>query len=416
MLHKKWVAAAAATIVSALALTGCASTPATPSGPVTITYSNFISAGGNEANLATIVKAFEKANPTITVKVNTVPYTNYDTALQTQLAAGTASDVFDIDGVGNYLSYQANGQLAQITGADSSVYSKALLDSYQTAGKQYGLPTSFSAVILYYNKALFKAAGVSYPTSSWTWSDELAAAKKITDPSKGIYGLYQPVTYNEFYKVLVQNGGSFLNKAGTKVAFDTPAGVAAAKWLTEKSGTVMPTIAQGQGTPNDDTNLFMQGKLGMDITGTWEIGAFAKAPADWDIAVEPGNTKQASATFSNAVGISVNSKHKAAAEKWAEYLSSSSEEVNVRISKGWELPTISNQAQLSAYLKEGAPANRQAVFDAAKSIAQSPVLGANGNQIQDIMTNELVEAQAGRATVAQALAAAAAQINPLLGK
>jgi multiple sugar transport system substrate-binding protein len=416
MQHKKWIVAAAAVAAGALALTGCSSnTPKASAGPVTITYTNFISAGGNEANLTTIVNAFEKANPNITVKVNTVPYTNYDTDLQTQLAAGTGSDVFDIDGVGNYLTYQKNGQLAQITGADNALYSKALLDSYQTGGKQYGLPTSFSAVILYYNKALFDAAGVSYPTSSWTWSDELAAAKKIDDPANKVYGLYQPVTYNEFYKVLVQTGGSFLNKKGTKVAFNSAAGVRAANWLVQKSGTVMPTVAQGQGTPNDDTNLFLAGKLGMDITGTWEIGAFAKLPS-WDIAVEPGDSTQASATFSNAVGISVNSKNKAAAEKWAEYLSSSKEEVNVRISKGWELPTIANKTQLAAYLKEGAPDNRQAVFDAAKSIAQSPVLGANSNQIQDIMTNELIEAQAGRSTVAQALAAAESQINPVLGQ
>ncbi|HEX4402948.1 MAG TPA: sugar ABC transporter substrate-binding protein [Galbitalea sp.] len=417
MQHKKWMAAAAVAAAGALALAGCSSSaPPKASAPVTITYTNFISAGGNEANLTTIVKAFEKANPNITVKVDTVPYTNYDTKLQTDLAAGTASDVFDIDGVGNYLNYQANGQLAQITGADASLYSAALLDSYQTGDKQYGLPTSFSAVILYYNKALFDAAGVSYPSSSWTWSDEMAAAKKISDPAKGVFGLYQPVTYNEFYKVLVQNGGSFLNQAGTKVAFNNAKGVAAANWLVQKSGTVMPTVAQGQGTPNDDTNLFLAGKLGMDITGTWEIGAFAKAVSPWDIAVEPGNTKQASATFSNAVGIAVTSKHKDAAEKWAEYLSSSKEEVNVRISKGWELPTIANKTQLAQYLKEGAPDNRQAVFDAAKSIAQSPVLGSNGNQIQDIMTNELVEAQAGRSTVAQALAAAASQINALLGQ
>lgn len=416
MHHKKWLAAAAVAAASALALAGCSSNNSSaPKGPVTITYTNFISAGGNEGNLTTIVNAFEKANPDIKVKVNTVQYTNYDTDLQTQLAAGTASDVFDIDGVSNYLNYQKNGQLAEITGVDNSLYSPALLKSYQTGGKQYGLPTSFSAVILYYNKALFDAAGVSYPTNSWTWDDEYAAAQKIENKAKGIYGLYQPVTYNEFYKVLVQDGGSFLNKKGTKVAFNNATGVEAATWLTKKSGTVMPTIAQGQGTPNEDTNLFLAGKLGMDITGTWEIGAFAKLPS-WDIAVEPGMTKQASATFSNAVGVSVTSKNKAAAEKWAEYLSSSKEEVNVRISKGWELPTISNKAQLAQYLQEGAPANRQAVFDAAKSIAQSPVLGSQSNQIQDIMTNALVEAQSGRETVAQALASAASQINPLLGQ
>jgi multiple sugar transport system substrate-binding protein len=417
MKRTKWIVVGLATATAtALVMTGCSASPPASSGPQTITYTNFISAGGNEQNLATIVKAFEKANPDITVKVNTVPYTNYDTALQTDLAAGTASDTFDIDGVSNYQAYQENGQLAQLTGVDNSVYKTSLLESYQTDGKQYAMPTSFSAVLLYYNKDLFKAAGVAYPNKSWTWSTAMAAAKKLTDKSKGVWGLYQPITYNEFYKALVQNGTSFLNKAGTKVAFNNAAGVQAAKWLVDKSGTVMPTIAEGQGTPNIDTNLFQQGKLAMDITGTWEIGTFAKAPANWDIAVEPGNKQQASATFSNAVGVAATSKHKAAAQKWAEFLSGSDTTVNVRIKAGWELPTISDSKKLATYLNQGAPDNRQAVFDAASNIAQAPVLGSNSNQIQDIMTAALVEAQAGRETVQQALASAASQIDPLLGK
>jgi multiple sugar transport system substrate-binding protein len=346
--------------------------------------------------------------------VKTIPYSGYATAQQTDLAAGTASDVFDIDGHSNYESLQANAQLAELTGVDSKVYNSGLLDTYQTAGKQYALPTSFSDVVLYYNKDLFDAAGVSYPTSSWTWADETAAAKKITDQAKGIWGDHQPVTYNEYYKALVQNGASFLSKDGKKTAFDTPAGLAAAKWLVDKSGTTMPTIADGQGTADFDTNLFAAGKLAMLHTGTWVFGNFAKVPFNWDIAVEPGNTKSASAVFSNGIGVYAKSKHVAAAEKWAIYLSSSTEEVNVRLDSGWELPTIADKAKLATYLSKGAPANRQAVFDAATKIAVSPSLGANSQAIQDAMTAALIEAQAGRETVQQALDSAKAKIDPLL--
>jgi multiple sugar transport system substrate-binding protein len=401
--------------VAALVMTGCASNPPkADSGPVTITYTNFISAGANEGNLKKIVDAFEKANPDITVQVKTIPYSGYATAQQTDLAAGTASDVFDIDGLSNYQSLEANGQLAELKGVDGKVYNSGLLDTYQTDGKQYALPTSFSDVVLYYNKDLFDAAGVSYPTSSWTWADETAAATKITDKAKGIWGDHQPVTYNEYYKALVQNGASFLSKDGKKAAFDTPAGLEAAKWLVDKSGTTMPTIKQGQGTADFDTNLFAAGKLAMLHTGTWVFGNFAKVPFKWDIAVEPGNTKSASAVFSNGIGVYAQSKHLAAAQKWAVYMSSSNEEVNVRLDTGWELPTISDSAKLATYLNKGAPANRQAVFDAAKQIAQSPSLGANSQAIQDAMTAALIEAQSGRETVQQALDSAKTKIDALL--
>ncbi|MES1212245.1 MAG: hypothetical protein ABUT11_01715, partial [Leifsonia sp.] len=114
------------------------------------------------------------------------------------------------------------------------------------------------------------------------------------------------------------------------------------------------------------------------------------------------------------IGVSATTKHPAEAQKWAEYLSSSDEEVNVRLDTGWELPTIADTAKLNTYLTKGAPANRQAVFDAAKQIAPQPSIGANQSQMQDIMTGELVEAQAGRETVEQALDNAEKKINALL--
>jgi multiple sugar transport system substrate-binding protein len=415
-MNRKLAVAIGIAGVAALAMTGCAagSGSSDDNAKVTITYSNFISNGGNEKNLAKIVKAFEKANPNITVDVKTLPYDSYDTALDTDLAAGTAADVFDIDGASHYGPYQANGVLAELDGVDSGVYSKSLLDTYATDGKQYGLPTSFSDVVLYYNKDLFDKAGVKYPTDSWTWKDETAAAEKLTDKAAGVWGDHQPVTYNEFYKVLVQNGASFLSKDGKKVAFNTPKGLEAAKWLVDKSGTTMPTIADGQGTADFDTNLFKAGKLAMLHTGIWVFGSFADTPANWDIAVEPGNTQHASAVFSNAIGVSATSKHKAAAQKWAEYMSSSNEMVNVRLDSGWELPAISDTKKLDTYLQKGKPANRQAVFDAAKQIAPAPSIGDNQNAMQDAITGELVEAQAGRESVQQALDNAEKKINALL--
>ena len=413
-MNRKLLAVIGLTGAAALVLAGCSATPAAPSGPVTITYTNFISQGANEGNLTKIVNAFEKANPKITVKVTTLPYAGYNTAQQTDIAAGSESDVFDIDGSSNYGPLQANGVLAELKGVDSKVYNKGLLDTYQTGGKQYGLPTSFSDVVLYYNKDLFDAAGVKYPTDKWTWADETAAAKKLTDAAAGVWGDHQPVTWNEYYKVLVQNGETFLNAKGTKAAFNTPGGIEAAHWLVDKSGTTMPTIAEGQGTPDFDTNLFKAGKLAMLHTGIWVFGNFADTPANWDIAIEPGNKKQASAVFSNAVGVSATSKHIPEAQKWAEYLSSSDEEVNVRLDTGWELPTISDTKKLDTYLTKGKPANRQAVFDAATKIAPQPSIGANQSQMQDIMTGELIEAQAGRETVEQALDNAEKKINALL--
>lgn len=399
---------------AALALSGCSAGGGQADGPVTITYTNFISNGGNEENLQKIVDAFEEEHPDITVEVTTLPYDEYGTALQTDLAAGTASDVFDIE-YANYAQYQANGVLAEIPVDDPDVYRQSVLEAYQTDGTQYALPSSFSTVVLFYNADLFDAAGLEYPTSDWTWADEQAAAEQLTDEAAGVWGDHQPVSFYEYYKVLAQNGGEFLAEDGTEVAFNTPEGVEAAEWLVGKSGTVMPTIEQGQGTPDFDTKLFTDGKLAMLHTGIWMFGAFADVPFGWDIAVEPGNSQQASALFSNAVGVSATSEHAEAAAEFAKFLTSSDVMVQARLDSGWELPATSDEAALESYLTLGDPANRQAVFDSLDQVALPPVVAEGQQEMQDIMTEELVEAQAGRKTVEEALSSAEERINAAIG-
>lgn len=416
-MKKTLIATASVAALAAISLTGCSSTGGdsgdSGDGDVTITYSNFISNGGNEENLQTIVDAFEKENPGITVDVTTSAYADYFTKLQTDLAAGTAADVFDVD-AGSFANIQASGSLAELTDVDSAAYRTSVLDTYNVDGTQYGLPTSFSDVVLFYNADLFDAAGVEYPTSDWTWADEQAAAEKLTDAAAGVWGDYQPISYYEYYKAVQQAGGEFLNEDGTEAAFDSDAGIAAAEWLAGKSGTTMPTAADGAGTPDFDTNLFKEGKLGMWHTGIWMIGLVGDLPFEWNIAVEPGDTQQASATFSNAVVVSADSEHKEAAQKWAEYLSSSKEMVDVRLDAGWELPAVSDDALLAPYLEKTPPANRAAVFEALDAIAVAPELGANAQQIQDAVTNALGEIAAGRATADEAIPALAEQVDALL--
>ncbi|KQV06776.1 ABC transporter substrate-binding protein [Leifsonia sp. Root112D2] len=416
-MKKHITAAVGMAALAALTLVGCSS-PAGSSGgssndKVTITYSNFISNGGNEKNLTTIVDAFHKANPNITVKVTTAAYADYFTKLQTDLAAGTEADVFDVDS-GSYPTYQADGALAPLSGVDGSKYRTSVLDTYKTDGKQYGLPTSFSDVVLFYNKNLFDKAGVAYPTKDWTWADETAAAKKLTNASAGVFGDYQPISYNEFYKAVAQAGGSFLSKDDKSAAFDSAEGIAAAKWIAGKSGTTMPTAAQGAGTPDFDTNLFKSGKLAIWHTGIWMFSTLGTLPFGWDVAVDPGDTQHASAVFSNAVAVSANAKNKDAAQKFATYLSSSKTMVDTRLKSGWELPAISDDALLQPYLTAGTPANRQAVFDSLEKIADAPVLGQNSQKIQDIVNNALGEIAAGRQGADAALKGAASQVDALL--
>ncbi|ADB30991.1 extracellular solute-binding protein family 1 [Kribbella flavida DSM 17836] len=410
-------AAAAAALAVLLAACGQGSATkeaAAPEGKSVVRYMNFSANDGHEKDLTAIVNAFQAANPDITVQVETVPYATYFTKLQTAVAGGTAADAFELN-YENFVTYAKNGSLAELKDVDSSVYKKSLYEAFNADGLQYGVPESFSNVVLFYNKALFKKAGVAEPTPEWTWKDEQAAAQKLTDKGAKVWGDYQPVSYNEFYKVLAQNGGEFLNADRTAATFNSPQGVEAAKFLIGKVGTTMPTEADGAGTPDFDSKLFKSGKLAMWHTGIWMFSAMADAPFDWDVVVEPGNTRKASAMFVNGLVVSAASKNAAAAQKWITFLAASDETTKTRLASSWELPPVADEAKLAPYLEQKKPANRKAVFSALEETVLPPVIERQ-QEMQDIVTTELTSAAAGRKPVEKALADAQTKVNGLLKK
>lgn len=377
-----------------------------------VRYLNFSANDGHEEDLDAIVAAFEEENEDITVQVETVPYADYFTKLQTDVAGGTVADTFELN-YENFVTYAENGSLAPLEDIDRDAYNESLLDAFSRDGAQYGVPTSFSNVVLFYNKDLFEAAGVDTPTNDWTWDDVRTAAEALTDQEAGVWGAYQPVSFHEFYKTLAQAGGQFLTDDGSQVAFNSPEGVRAATWLVEKSGITMPTEADGAGTPDFDSDLFRDGKLAMWHTGIWMFGGMSDTEFEWDVVVEPGDASRASALFTNGVGVSADSANPEAAQRWIDFLAASDTTTQIRLDTSWELPPVADESKLSAYLDVTPPANRQAVLDSLDSVVLPPVIERQ-QEMQDVVTEELGSAAAGRKSAEEALADAEERVNALL--
>jgi multiple sugar transport system substrate-binding protein len=308
-IRKLAVVAVVGATVAALAGFASGTSPASTSSvsaKVTLNYFTFSAAPDHLKDLQNIIKAFEKKYPNIHINVQTASYNDYFTKLQTQIASGQAPDTFELN-YENFVTYASSGRLlnlSRIARQDrffkSSVYYPRAYQVFQLKGTQYGLPETFSVVLLFYNKNLFREAGVAFPTANWKWADELAAAKKLTNKGKGVYGDFQPIQFFEFYKVLAQNGGTFFNAAKTRATFDSPQGIAALEWLLGKSQQgVMPTKEQMGGL--DDTAMFKAGKLAMWHNGIWQFSGLKDAPFEWDVVVEPGNARKAHHFFANAV-------------------------------------------------------------------------------------------------------------------
>jgi multiple sugar transport system substrate-binding protein len=381
----------------------------------TITYFTFSAAPDHLKDLDKIIAAFNAKYPNITIDVQTASYDQYFTKLQTAVAGGTAPDTFELN-YENFVTYASAGSLLDISASAqagaASYYPKAYA-VFQSDGKQYGLPESFSDVLLFYNQDLFDAAGVSYPTADWKWSDELAAAKKLTNAGKGVWGDFQPVQFFEFYKVLAQNGGSFFNADQTQATFNDAKGVEAATWLVDKANKdkVMPTAAQMGG--QDDTTLFKSGKLAMWHNGIWQFSGLKDTTFKWDVQVEPGNVVKAHHFFANAVVASAKTAHPTEAFEWLSFLTSAPDAVKVRLDASWELPAVADQSQFGSYLSQTPPANRKAVFDALNDIVVPPVIEQE-SQLQDIVSKALEAAMSGQKTPQEALDGAAQQVDALL--
>ncbi|MGE5588721.1 MAG: ABC transporter substrate-binding protein [Clostridia bacterium] len=376
--------------------------------PVTIKFLNFSSSGANEQVLDQMRQEFERRHPDIKVQIETIGYGDYFTQLQTRIAGGKAPDAYELN-YENFVTYAKKGVVMELgslikeTGFDASVLNPNALAAFAVGGRQYGLPASFSNVLLFYNKDLFDKAKVAYPTASWTWADVDKAAEKIRALGKDIFGLSQPIQFWEFYKMVAQNGGSILSADKTKFTINSPQNVETLQVMVDRvrKSNVVPTEAQLAGM--GDWDLFKAGRLGMLVTGLWAFPDFKQnITFDWDVAVEPGNVKKATHFFSNGLVISKNTKYAKEAFEWVRFMSASREAAMLRVEAGWELPAVTYPDVLQAYMKDTPPANRKAVFDSLDYLITPPVI-EQFSEMADIVGRHLAEAVGGVKTPKQAL-------------
>lgn len=173
-------------IVCLLALLALSAVVVSAQEPVTIRMSTW--AGVDEAaELNAIIADINASNTEFQIVQEPLP-SDYYTQIQTQLAGGTAADLMWIDQ--DHMALAADGSFLDLTecvadaepqtaGDVNDYYPGILQTAYQGDGL-YGLPWIAQPVVVYFNKGLFDAAGVDYPTADWTWDDFTTTAKALT--------------------------------------------------------------------------------------------------------------------------------------------------------------------------------------------------------------------------------------------
>jgi len=365
-----------------------------------------------------IIKAFHATHPNIDVQVQVTPWDSYWTKMQTAATAGTAPDVFWMTIV--YAKYYAVGggilpldDQIKSSKLDMSNYVDAIRSAYTFDGKVYGIPKDVNGFGLCYNKLLFKAAGVKFPDASWTWDDVIAAAKKLNDPAKGVYGFAAPNADElGWYLTVPQAGGEIISADGKKSGYDQPGTIRAIQFWSDMINKyhVSPTLQQT--TDTDPEAMLTSGKVAMRYCGSWEPEEIAAVPygkANIDIA--PLSTGPAGNRdfYSNGLAnvIAAKTKHPQQAWEFVQFLGSK-QAAEIQATTGTVIPAYKGEA--TAYTK-AMPEYDMKVFVDQLQYAKPFPSSLQTATWRDYATQQFANAWTGKSTVADVAHDVAARMN-----
>lgn len=368
-------------VIASLALTACGSKPAAE-GPVEITFMMW----GAPEELAVwqaVVDDFHTANPNITVKVDVSDWESYWTKLNTLIAGGTPPDVFAMDAP-LFLDWQSRGALLNLqpyidanAGFLDGFYPQTLT-AYKTTDGYYGLPRDFQTIVLFYNKDMFDAAGVDYPSGYWTYDDLLAASKKLTldkdnDGKIDQYGIWTDTWDMELFwsEAIWAYGGEIINDDHSKTLIGE--GGARDAWVfidsLYKEG-VMPTPTSS-GEFGDD--LFQSKMAAMNTIGHWAVPGYVQAGINFDVAPMPkGPAGQATSVNSAGFVVSKDSKNADAAFEFIKFALGESGQKRLT-ELGFAIPVLKSVAESDVYLKQPGDLNQQVFLDSIAFARTKPV-------------------------------------------
>ena len=348
------------------ALAAGISMPAVAETELTMYYP--IAVGGKLTEVVdSIVSDFEAANPDISVKA--IYSGNYDDTRVRALSALASGEpaqlavMFSIDAY-DLIEQDLVVPFDDVPGADAdwlNSFYPALMANGQIEGKTWGIPFQRSTIVAYYNKDLFKAAGLDPEAPPSTWDEMIEMGKALTKDDT--YGLMIPSTgypYWMFQALAIQNGKEVMSGDGLTTYFDDPAVVDTLEFwksLSTEHG-IMPTGTVEWGTLRQ---AFLEGQTAMMWHSTGNLTAVKNnASFDFGVAELPANVRLGSPTGGGNFYLfkDTTDEEKAAALKLIKFMTSPEQAAAWSIATGYMgvSPAAYETDALKAYTAEFPPA------------------------------------------------------------
>jgi multiple sugar transport system substrate-binding protein len=334
-----------------------------------------------------VIAGFNKANPNIKIKLQTVPYDTLNSTVQSRVGGKDSSiDLYEVDEP-RLAAFASRGYLLDLSDlkqqAGSKIDPKAMAATeYQ--GKQYAMPRWTSTQLLYFNKAILQKANVtppsSDPTKPTTWEQLATDAKKAQTAGGARWGFtFEQVDRYYQLQPLPQSAGGGSGLRGSKNLTPDITNAGWMKAMDWYASTFKSGISPRGVSPEQTEPLFAGGKTAFFAGGPWNAPLLDKAKGlEYGVAPEPmfAGGKPASSTGSWSVGISPFSKNQAAAKKFLAYMT-------IDPNGSWLASSRNIPVQTDA---------------AKKYLTAMQTEGANGSKLAAIVSNELAKNAVPRPT------------------
>ncbi|MFF5076444.1 ABC transporter substrate-binding protein [Actinoplanes sp. NPDC000266] len=433
----------AAVAAITLSLTGCSSGSSSSSDKVNLSY--WLWDDKQQPAYQKCADAFTQANPNITVTFTQTAWDQYWQNLTTQLASGSAPDVWT-DHASYYPQFVTSNQILDIQPyvdkdkVDLSQYQAGLADLFVKDGKRYGLPKDWDTMALVYNKALVKdTAGLDQltwnPTDGGTFEKAIAAAtvdsagKRGTDPGFDktkvkVYGFLPEWAdggqgQNGWGDLAVANGFTFLDKNpwGTHYNYDDPKLAETIDWFKHLIDAGYAPGFDKQSKLSRDA-IMESGTGAFTVAGSWMAGTYLAGSAKQKYAFAPlpaGPAGRKTAINGLSDAIYAGTKHPDQAWQWVKFLGSA-ECQNIVGESGAVFPAVKSGTEkaLAAHKAAGRDVSVFTEEAAAPGGTFFLPITDHGNEISQIVQDAIQSIVLGQApSSSEALKKANDQVNNL---
>lgn len=225
-------------------------------------------------------------HPDVAIEITILENAAFKERLTTVMQAGDPPDIFQSWGGAVLWTYADNGLVRNIAPElegewRDSFAAQAALELYGQNGEYYGVPWTWGAVGMFYNKALFEEAGLDPDSPPATWEEFLTAVQTLKDagitPISLGEGEKWPGHFWWVYLALRQGGEeAFLNAYNRTGTFGDEPFVQAGEYL--ESLVTLEPFSEGflALSHPESEGVFGNGEAAMMLMGQWAPGAQAQ--------------------------------------------------------------------------------------------------------------------------------------------